>query len=325
MGTSMTKELVTSPSSRQENPPAQPESLGKRVARWASNVFVSGVILIVGLVFGREVIHWWRSPDEAAVITAPASEAGGDELTLQSASEQLMSFGNFPHTLRRSELSGNLRQVLDHLQRTSREVLSDQHAFDSEAGPAELRMLSGTAKLTPVDNKPGEWSIYELQAPLPMVVGIREASPQVAAVRRRVVSWGMAFPSVHGAGESPASWTLFTYTAGSAEVKHDAEFSLAAPGFGRMTLSVRTDSDGTITGFRGFGSTKDWMAFYDEWFANKAWQTTDRWQSADTTVWSRRFEHKTVGTIDFLLSADDAGSVQALAVYTPQITTTETR
>lgn len=325
MGMFMPSETVTSSPSGQEDS-TLPEPLGNRLARWASNLLVSGVILIVGLVFGREVIHWWRSDSDSGTAAPSASQqrqAGGGLGSL-SGSEQLLAFGDFPHTLRRSELAGDLPSVLHHLRRTCREVLAGTNAMSGQPGPAELRMLQGTDELTPIDSLPGAWSMYELRAPLPMVVGIREAAAEVVAevatAQRRVVSWGMAFPSVEEAADSPTSWTLFTYAMGSAEAQQHDEFSLPAPGFGQKTLSLRTDASGSIRGFRGQGSASDWMAFYDKWFESNAWQAAVAWQSDGVATWRRRFAHPTLGTVDFVLSVGDSGSIQAVAVHTPRAT-----
>ena len=318
-------EDASQPEARPTRPqePASSGSLGKRIARWASNLLVSGVILIVGLVFGREVIGWWRSGDGTnrnPAVLATAHRQTGAEHPDATAAEQLLSFGDFPHALRRSELVGDVPTVLHHLRVVCREVLADAKAVSGEPGPAELKMLQGTAELTPVDSLSGEWSIYELQAPLPMVVGIRETPEvggEVVAAPRRVVSWGMAFPAVAEAAGKPTSWTLFTYATGSGEAQSHDEFSLPAPPSGWKTLSLQTDANGAMRGFRGYGSARDWMAFYDKWFESNAWQATAGWQSDETATWRRRFEHHTEGTIEFVLSASDSGSIQAIAVHTP--------
>lgn len=293
---------------------SQRPSLARRWANWASNLLVSGVILIVGLAFGREVVHWWRLDDDS---TTPATASGPDIANSpDSLSSQLLEFGDFPIALHRSELSGAAEDVLGQLRQHAADALSEHVELGQSLSGAELRMLEGTRDLDPVEQSPGAWSMYQIEAPLPMVVGVREPGQSVADAQRRVVSWGLAFPVATEGDNNDSSWTLFTCSNISATGGAHSDAAIPAPRFGRRTLSVRSDGGGAVVGFRGTGSPNDWTGYYDKWFTNNGWKAADDWH-VEAGTWRRRFASESGQTANLLLMRDGSAAMRVLVETTP--------
>lgn len=322
MGMGMTSELVTSSSPGDRQPDAPSKSLARRWAAWASNLLVSGIILIVGIAFAREVTQWWRTDETGKaepVVGAVASQTTATAI----AADQLLEFGDFPFLLHRSEVNGDVDAVLAQLRATCSSLMQHPHQLDSEVSAAENRMLAACDKLQPVEASLVNGSIYQLEAPLPMVVGVRDAAPRIADAKRRVVSWGMAFPVVRESKSGGSSWTLFSYSRGSSAGDRTANAMIPAPSFGRRVLSLQTKAQEMIAVYRGEGAPRDWMVFYDSWCEANLWQPENDWQTEGET-WRRRFSHEAQGSVDLLLLVDEGPRMRAIAVHNPT-TERETR
>ena len=75
--------------------------LARRWGHWASNLLVSGIVLVVAIALGREVVQWWYV--EPAPLTlgrpngvnSPATLTSDDPLGRPGTSEELR-FGELP-------------------------------------------------------------------------------------------------------------------------------------------------------------------------------------------------------------------------------------
>lgn len=291
---------------------ASPSRVAKRIGNFATNLLVSGVILIVGIAFAREVSSWWRG-DSAAGEASPIAAVVGDHVTAESGENQLLEFGDFPFVLNRQEFVGDVTQVLEQLRAASRRVVESSQPLTHECGPAEQRMLAAAERLAPVEEQPDRWAIYQIDRPLPMVVGVRSADPQVAAADRRVISWGLAVPAATPAGERQTDWTLFTYSSDSTVETTTARSHWDAPPGGKRTLSLRTDHGGTMVGYAGRGSVESWTKFYDDLFAESPSPTDGGWQ-VDFGSWRRQFVGTGEETVDVVIRPDDGGTLRSLVI-----------
>jgi hypothetical protein len=298
----------SSPASSQETTKVVgSQSTAKRIGNWATNLLVSGVILIVGISFGREVMRWWRNnPLPAAASSSAATQV----------EDSLARFGDMPIGLRSTELVGELEDVLSELRQAARQALQETQITDHDPGPAERQMLAGTKKLTPVEELPNEWAIYQLEAPLPMVVGIRFVDGQVAARERRVVSWGMAMPGEPEGEGTRLAWKLVTTAIGTSVESTAAEFALPTPPQGHRTLSLQTAEGLVLAGFQGHGDAHDWMKFYDSQLAEIGFEPAGDWVVEPSA--SRRRFSQPMRTVDVAIHAGPDASLQTILVMTPR-------
>ncbi|MBI2480880.1 MAG: hypothetical protein HYV60_20300, partial [Planctomycetia bacterium] len=297
--------------------------IAARIGNLATNVLVSGVILIVGLAFGREIIAWWRA-DSSTGESSPIASVIGEYHPLESSHGQLLEFGDFPFVLNRQEFSGNVHEVLGQLRSASRRAVVSAEPLAREFSPAEQRMIAATKRLAPVEQQINVWSIYEIGAPIPMVVGLRTFESQVATAELRVVSWGIAVPDATPVGEPQSAWTLFTYTSDTtAGATPDPEMGSAPPG-GQRTLSLRTDRGDAVVGYAGTGNIESWVKFYDELFIDLPLRPRGDWQ-VDSGSWRRRFESADMETIDVVIRRDGANNLRSLVLTSPHETSVHGR
>lgn len=218
---------------------APPVALGaRRLASFATNLLVSGVILVVGLTAGREVLWWWRTPADDAGNRAELA-ANEDAPTWQFETGVFdLRFGDAPLVVRRHPLTGTRAQASDALRRhavelarkaldrpprsadatramTSANVVdvgaatSDVSAESDRAHGASVVMTERLARqldaTPPVAGEPGRWALYEWDDPWPLNVVVRPES-------REPLAWGLAMPGPLDQG-AERSWSLFVWTA----------------------------------------------------------------------------------------------------------------
>ncbi|MEO8496369.1 MAG: hypothetical protein ABI614_14975, partial [Planctomycetota bacterium] len=111
--------------------PVSFQSIAKRIGNLATNLLVTGVILIVGIAFAREVIGWWRS-DSTSGELSPLAAVVGDHVPAASADRQLLEFGDFPFVLDRQEFVGDVTQALGQLRATCRVAVESSEPLARE-------------------------------------------------------------------------------------------------------------------------------------------------------------------------------------------------
>ncbi|MDA1051536.1 MAG: hypothetical protein O3C40_13790 [Planctomycetota bacterium] len=290
-------------------------SIAKRIGNLATNLLVTGVIVIVGIAFGREVVSWWRG-DSSANDVSPLAAVVGDHVPPATAARQLLEFGDCPFVLNRQEFVGDVTKVLEQLRAASRKAIDSSEPLARDFGPAEQRMLDAANRLVPVEEQANRWSIYQIEVPLPMVLGVRSSDPHVATPDRRVVSWGLAVPEATPAGEPQSEWTLFTYSSdATAETTPERLIRPAPPG-GRRTLSLRTDRGGNMVGYAGIGTVESWTRFYDELFAAASPRRGNDWQ-VDFGSWRRRFVSAGDEVVDVVIHLDGEETIRSLVITSP--------
>jgi hypothetical protein len=290
-------------------------TIAKRIGNLATNLLVTGVILIVGIAFAREVISWWRG-DSISNAAPPIAAVAGDRVPDVSAERQLLEFGDFPFVLNRQEFVGDVTQVLEQLRAACRTAIDSSQPLTHDFGPAEQRMLRVAMRLAPVEEQANRWSIHQIVAPLPMVVGVRSFDPQVAYPHLRVVTWGLAVPDATPAGERQTAWTLFTTSSDSAAATTPERWSWPAPPGGQRTLLLRIDRGGVIVGYAGVGVVESWTKFYDDLFAESPPQSKDDWQ-VDFGSWRRRFTRAGMETVDIVIHPDGGDTIHSLVITSP--------
>ena len=303
------------------DPPTEAASLAataKRMSRWATNLLATGVILIAGLVFGRQTIQWWRADSGGATSADHVAAVVGAEPIGAAGEATLLEFGDSPYVLRRSECDGDADEALARLRQLCRAAAEGGDELDSAVADAEQRMLAATRKMTPVEQLGDGQRIYQIAQPLPMVTVVRSSpettTGEAVTAQDRVVSWGLAMPVA--TEQQQTAWTLLACAVGDSQSKSSGGSArrspLPAPPGGRRSLSIGTEHGGSIVGFTGTGQPLDWTEFYDRWFQQQSWSPSAAWQRGER-VWRRRYEQSPAAA-DVLIQADASGSLRAMVM-----------
>jgi len=306
------------------NPPKTPSGfalLARRISSWTSKGIVTGVVLVAGLAFGRQVLHWWGRGDpaveEAPPPTLAPQEALGDETV-----EHILRFGDQPWSMRRQVVAGDVRAAVAALRRKCRAATPSGGISEDPPGPHEQALLKSLAQRDPVEAGGGQWAVYQLDEAVPMVVGVRRsaaaagapAGGSVADSDLRVVSWGFGVPA-----ESDC-WTLYTFVSASpsSELGPAGPATALPPGC-TTTTSMRVAGGGGIVAFRGPAEPRAWQVFFDQDFRQRGWKPEGPWQKRGSR-WSTRYRDGSApdaGTVEVRFGPDDRGGMTGLLMITP--------
>jgi hypothetical protein len=304
------------------NPSKTPSSvapLARRICDWTSKGIVTGVILVAGLAFGRQVLVWWGEGDQADRGTAGSTLPGdglGDE-----AVEHEIRFGSQVWSMSRQAIAGAAPAANAALRKKCREVIASGWIDDSPPGPQERRLLASLAAKTPVEAEGGRWRVYQFDDAVPMVVGVRQTGARpnppgggrVAETDLRVVSWGFGVPDPAG------GWTLYTFT-GASPAGGSGEEPVSLPPGCTRTLSMRVAGGGAIVAFCGPRQPETWKACFDQSFRQRGWTPDGPWQARGERWFSRYREGSApgAGATDVQFGPDDRGGLAGLLMVNPR-------
>lgn len=287
-------------------PVAAPPSfagLARRLSAWTTNSLLTVLVLVAGLSFGRQVLHWWAAdaPDAATLN-------GGDGVldTLGAPDRRHdLQFGDLPWQLSRQSILGDRAMAVAALRAACRQSCSERPLPQDEAGPDEQRLLGLLSNREPVEQQAGQWKLFEYPGGLPMAALVAQLpvaihpkasqsqavergngsdeGPRVASTASRVVTWGLAFPT------GQKAWTLYTLqpTAPSNQLAADLPEMGIPPG-GRKILAVQVDGGGTLVVWKGTASADAWQAFFDAWCGQQGWTAVGDWRQFGP-AWHRRY------------------------------------
>ncbi len=224
--------------------------VARRLAGWTSNLLVSAVVVMVGLVFGRQLTSWWAfDAKRPAGSTLPTVMVAPNPLGDDGRMHQL-EFGDLPVRLGRRTIAGDTATVLAGLRAECRRAVEQGSPTRRDPGPEERKMLEGTAGMVPVEQVPG-------------------------TVAGRVLCWGFAFP----VGEGGTEWTLFTGTPADGSAALAAgPLGLPMPSGAQRQLLVQGDDGEGVLMFSGSGDAAQWQSFLDAWFQQRGWERGDGWR-----------------------------------------------
>ena len=259
---------------------------------WGSNLLATGVIVIAGLTFGRQVVEWWGV--EPTVAPPPAAGVALD--VGRHGAAHCVRLGDFPFLLERRLLTGDKQAVLAELRSGCRRRLAeaDIKAAAAAPGPAQRRMLAGLTGLQPVEEVGRTAVIYELaDGPAPLAVGVVLAGasqPNFVPPAGRiddtprpagVVCWGMAVPRGPprgAAGSSPSDWTLFIWSGEQTAASTLDPLGGWLPDAAERTLTVGGREGVVLTGFRLPGGAADWQAHFDRAARRRGMEIVLNWR-----------------------------------------------
>ncbi len=181
----------------------------RKVAGWITNGLVTGIVLVAGLTWGRQLTAWWlvRTPHE---LRAGKDLDDGRGLGTSHRGWQHLDFPDLSVRLGRQTWLGSRTEALAALRERCRQQAARGGDAERQPGPDELQLLHRTANMTPVEQQVGQWRMYEIHEPMPLVILTDWGGPLGASQRvvpARVLVWGLALP----VGPEDGEWTLFTY------------------------------------------------------------------------------------------------------------------
>ncbi len=293
--------------------------LAKRISSWTTRGLLSALILVAGLAFGRQVIHWWRA-DEAGAMAPPPQVAMTEGLGDPMRAHRL-EFGDLPWAVVRQTVVGSRDEAAAALRASCRELTVSGDLPEDVAGPSEQQFLASLAERAPVVEAPGRWQIHELEGGFPMVVGTRiGADPtrpvegdQVADTGHRVVTWGLAIPTPE------QSWSLYTFHPTSSGSGAPADLpEIPLPPDSRKTLSMRVLGGGLMAAFTGPLDEGAWKRHFDRWSRDHHWTPSGSWTRSGA-AWHRRYTRSAASggqTVEVQFGPDGRGRSSGLLMMT---------
>ncbi|NQU26478.1 MAG: hypothetical protein HQ567_34765 [Candidatus Nealsonbacteria bacterium] len=300
--------------------------LARRMSSFTTKCMLTGIVLVAGLGFGRQVLRWWAEEETSGAGLAQPADGLGDPLR-----PHLLQFGDLPWSLRRQTVVGSKESAAAALREiglaTVREE-KDPILPDDEPLDAERKLLAALATSKPVAEQPGRWALYESAKGFPMIVATRPepAAKRVASASdpgksdpgksgSRIAVWGFAFPA-----DSDA-WTVCTFQPASPSASGGTDvISEVIPPDCTRTLSVRVVGGGAVIGFCGSGRVETRKIRFDDHFARNNWRMVGPWRNTGA-AWHVRYE-KSDWAVDvrFGPGGGDAGAnnqFSGLLVVTP--------
>ncbi len=284
-------------------------SLARRIMSWSGNLLATCVIVILGLTFGKQVLHWWHG--DPPVVAIETNDLTTDLHGIGDPQRShLLAFGDLPLTLDRTVFEGDEAAAMDQLRANCKRVAIASAAKRQKAIPASANLLRRLEEYEPVEQGEG-WRIVQNAGPVITVVALQMAAneppEEVASASQRaasVLSWavGLRGPTTTTETASPPDrWTLFTCSGQSTTVDSDLGTSLPIPPECRRTMSVGVSKGGALVGFSGRGTATTSMQFYDRSLAGRGWKQVRTWQRIGGG-WHARFQKVNSATCDIQIT-----------------------
>lgn len=250
--------MDTDPStSAADSPIARPRrsrSLARMIAGRATDLLAIGLVLMVGLSAGDQIVAWWRA--EPASMPSP-SGVGADELADWDARSVDVTFGESGATLSRRIVSGDRSAAEQALTKFCGEISARVAPSAEPVTADEAEWLRRIERLpTTVESSENVDAVYLLPAPLPQAVSVRQVSSRsVAGSEHRMIATAWALPY----GEK--RWLLYATPFGGQSAGPVIGEILLPPG-ARRVLSWRDADGAAVVAFEGSGSLADWTGYY---------------------------------------------------------------
>ncbi len=279
--------------------PSQPPSfaaIARCITGWTTNLLATGIIVVLALVVGKQLVVWWQvepggSSGPGLASSVPLADVGaGGPLELD--------FGQMPYQIQCRNVRGDGRAATDALVAACRELAARGAAIFPDFGSAEAGLLKLAARSSPIARGPGEIEVFASGAGMPLVVvtsaatggsGSTFSPPQLGAGQRRVVTWGLA------AAAAESEWNLYVAHASCGPQRttssHDADRlpdtgsrdalsrdTVPIPPGSQRSLTVWDAHGGGLSAFAGSGRAEDWVVFYSAWFSQKPWIVSQPWR-----------------------------------------------
>jgi len=298
------------PTSAEANPDTTDElgfaSLATRLAGWGTRLILCGLIVLVGVTFGRQVLIWWGHRDVNSVGTKGKQAQGAD--LGQPFIPQFVQFGNSPIVVQSERLQGKRDDALKRLSAAAKQLLHSSQPLQKSLGPKEKKLLAWITKKKPVADLP-TGKLYQSIGPLPMVVAVKPNEEKTIASQFRVVSWGIGLP----ANSEESQWTLYTYSAHRQRLPVGGKTlpDLPRPEGSRKILTLQSPSGSSMVVMAGPGRRADWKEQIQRHFEERQWKVVEDWRETGNIALIQ-FSGAKKSRVVIQLAKDNNNEIQAV-------------
>ena len=237
------------PSAAASPQPAAPPALAAIIASRATDLLAIGLVLMVGLSSGRQIVAWWRA---APAPVPTASEA--DSLPDWDARQVDLSFGAGAATLSRRIVQGDRRAAEQALARLCAELAARMELPIAPVSEEEASWLARVETLVAEPtNQAAHDAVYLPPAPLPLAIAVRASASGRA--NRRVTATAWAFPQ----GET--RWLLYAMPLAGRAAGPGLPAAELPPGASPI-LGWRDERGASVIAFDGSAPLDDWVAHF---------------------------------------------------------------
>jgi len=300
--------------------------VARQVSSWTSKGILTVVILVAGLVFGREVLTWWGADMTAAPQLARGVAVG--EGLGNPAEPHWLQFGDQSWSFTLQVVGGSAKEAAATLRANCRKTTQAAVVPDDPPGSAELDFLRTIAGGKPVEEEAGRWQLYELEGAYPMAAGVlstdsasresrvesRELGITPPQFARRVVTWGLAVP------RGPNTWGVYAFhTAPPPGTPEQHLSEVALPPGAQRILAIGAAGGGGMLSFRGPPEVETWKQFFDSWLGSRGWNAAGGWRQYGLN-WHLHCEKDRAGSgwsMDIHFGPDGRGGQTGLVIVAP--------
>jgi hypothetical protein len=271
--------------------------IAKRIRSRTTDLLAIAILCIGGLAVGGRLSEWWTT--DPSEIPTPAeiteSVAGGSAMWDINGSPVTLEFGEQPFEITRETVTEMDLQAVFKLMRQkckmNLEKISKQPRLDLSQLPQQSRLVSRLETVEAIDERPGQWRIYQLEGVLPTVVGTIKLDERLVSVesntndlgvpvqvidqpsdalsndadtrvtaRWAVICWSMAYPL----GKQP--WRIFSFVyspKSHGQMMADMP-EIQLPPNSRRVLAIRNGEGGKFIAFEGDGELDVWNRWIEQ-------------------------------------------------------------
>jgi hypothetical protein len=289
-------------------------AVARRVSRRTTDLLAISIIGIGIFAVSGRLSDWWGTPPDS--VLAPSQivpEVVGSDVAWPEMDIPVgLNLGNLPVSVERLQIQGDQKK-LERVVFARLKLVLDSPQPPLPVG-SETRMTKAASKLekllsdiSPVEEKPGAWRIYQLDEPgtagfSAMFLGTRPAKEQAASSQDRLVTWAMAMPWRQN------EWKVFFFQAA-----HGSTNRLTIPPDAELAMSMREPSGAELTAFRAkvaSASLAGWREFYSRTLAEAGWKPAREWTQSEARS-AARFENDSHAVE--LIFKYEAGQLSGLA------------
>ncbi len=287
--------------------------VAQRIFGTATNLLASGLVLILGIVLGRQMLASWSTESRVPVPIHPVHEHGNRDLDREHGQGDWLEFGDSSATVLRSEIRGDFRAAMAQLRHDCRVAAATGSPELTNSNSTFRDWLTRLGYQEPAEKNPGRWLLYELRQPMPMVVVVSDpqanplgAAEQISAAERGVISWGLAFPADSGPASEAMTWTSFVVLPAPHQQKSAKKIGVVLPAECERLLAL-WGNDRSLIGFASSVEPAELAARWDSTQAAGGWRAVGDWQVTAAT-WHRRYERSASESVDVQFAWESPGN-----------------
>jgi hypothetical protein len=283
-----------------------------RVSVWTTRLLLSGVVLVIGLGFGRQVLEWW-----APASAQPESVSMAPDSLADAMHPHRIAFGDGALSIERRTMAGTREEAVAALGKQCGEATRNAPMPAAEPNASERSLLERLSPATAqqvVENR----QVHVVDRGVPMAVGLKyppnhrpAEGSNLAQSGARVVTWMIAIPSEEDA------WTLYSFQPEQTSNAAGASPVVPLPPGARRTMALEAIGGGAMIGFEGDVEPAACLRFYEQWFAGEGWSQVGGWHRGDG--WYARFRKETeaaVQTADVRCGVDHQNRLSGMLIVT---------